>query len=590
VARGIWTIRARGRRDEPTPPAGPGVGGRVLATLFFAFFLGMGLLFLALLGRELALGVETFGWAERRCEVERSEVRRSGSGDSPYQPEVAFRSVDDGPAVAGRRVQRRAPSYRTYGEAAARLAPYPVGARVACWASPAGEAVLERGPLGLAPWLLLPLVFVAVGAVGIVASWRRRRIDRLGRPMPEAFGARSGRRGARAVMAFGGLFVAAGVAMAWFLALVPLRQVARARGWERHECTVEQSSVLQHESDDATTYSVDILYRWDRGQGIERSSRHSFFGGSSSGYAGKAAIVRAHPPGARVACWVDPGRRNEAVLVRGLTATAWVALLPLAFLGAGVALIAFARHGRGRRQRLRRLALGGGLPFAPGDTILDVLPARALQPGPTTLAPQSTRWSRLAGVVFVTLFWNGIVSVFVHQAWQGWARGRPEWFLILFLVPFGLVGIGLCASIVYALLALRNPRPLLRVGEGAPRLGQRVELHWSFVGAAHRIERVRIVLKGTEQATYQVGTDSRTASESFHEEVLVEAAAPVCRAGGLATFTIPGSSMHSFESDHNQVVWTLEIQGELPRWPDVKEIHPIAVLPRAPEERKREEA
>gem|GEM_PF-2716050 len=45
-----------------------------------------------------------------------------------------------------------------------------------------------------------------------------------------------------------------------------------------------------------------------------------------------------------------------------------------------------------------------------------------------------------------TLFWNGIVAVFLFQVLGGFHRGRPEWFLTIFLIPFLLVGLALIAD------------------------------------------------------------------------------------------------------------------------------------------------
>ena len=209
--------------------------------------------------------------------------------------------------------------------------------------------------------------------------------------------------------------------------------------------------------------------------------------------------------------------------------------------------------------------------------------------GPVALEARSSRWGRLLGFTAMTLFWNGIVGVFVHQAWQGFARGRPDGFLMLFLVPFVLIGLGFVAALVHSLLALGNARPDLVASTRTPRLGERLDLQWRLRGRTDSLTRVRITLKGREQATYQVGTDTRTASEDFFERVLVDAPAPTCAMGGHATVSVPDTAMHSFESGHNQVIWELALVGEIRRWPDVKETYPLVVLPLAAGGAKRED-
>ena len=75
-------------------------------------------------------------------------------------------------------------------------------------------------------------------------------------------------------------------------------------------------------------------YRMNGGE--YRANRYSFMGGSSSGYAGKQAIVSRYPPGAQVICYVDPTDPTQAVLERGFTPIMLLGLLPLLFIAAGL--------------------------------------------------------------------------------------------------------------------------------------------------------------------------------------------------------------------------------------------------------------
>ncbi len=569
-----WKIRlGRGvRSDAPL-----GVVGRLVGTLFFGFFLAIGGFFVFLIGREAILALETYRWDERRCEVLRSEVVREG-GEEPYRAVVAFRTLDGGETRQGDSISRRVARDGSHGDAAERLAPYPLGATVACHASAEGELVLERGPWWMLAVILFPMIFVAIGGIGIVAMWRRAPKDAFGNPEPEVLGDQAGRAG-RAALWFGLLFAGIGVVMFWFMGARPILDMLAARGWDREKCVVEHSSIVAHDSDDGTTYRVDILYRWDRGRGIERSSRYSFFGGSSSGRSGKSEIVRAHPVGAEVSCWVDPERANTAVLERGLTSHAWVIVVPIALLAIGAAVAVVGRRRATRRARLREQVLRGGTTLDADDPLLEVLPHFEPTPGPVTLRAQSSRWGRFAALVFMMLFWNGIVAVFVNEAWKSHASGDADWFLTFFLVPFLLVGIGFVAGVVHAFLALRNPRPVLVANTMAPELGKRLELQWRFDGNANRIHHIRVALKGVEQATYQVGTNTRTDQNDFFEEVLVERDTPSGAMDGAAAFRLPDHAMHSFESAHNEIRWELEIHGAVARWPDVKETYPLVVLP-----------
>lgn len=70
------------------------------------------------------------------------------------------------------------------------------------------------------------------------------------------------------------------------------------------------------------------------------------------------------------------------------------------------------------------------------------------------------RWEAAAigGMLFVTLFWNGIVSVFVAvllglMPGEGAPEGAAWWFLFLFLIPFELVGLALIAGLAATIAA-----------------------------------------------------------------------------------------------------------------------------------------
>ena len=61
---------------------------------------------------------------------------------------------------------------------------------------------------------------------------------------------------------------------------------------EKVDMMVVSSKVKSHDSDDGTTYSPYIAYRYEVSGEEFFGDQLSFMGGSSSGYAGKAEIVR----------------------------------------------------------------------------------------------------------------------------------------------------------------------------------------------------------------------------------------------------------------------------------------------------------
>jgi hypothetical protein len=180
------------------------------------------------------------------------------------------------------------------------------------------------------------------------------------------------------------------------------------------------------------------------------------------------------------------------------------------------------------------------------------------------------------------LFWNGITGMFVAQVVNSFLEGDPEWFLAVFMTPFVLVGLALVGATGYTFLSLFNPQPELTLNRQAAPLGGLLQIRWEFRGSVRRIRTFKLSLKGEEKATYRRGTDTHTDTQTFFEHVFYEADHPDHIATGEAEFEIPPDSMHSFSASNNEIVWTLNVQGDIPSWPDVSLSFPIQVTPHEP--------
>ena len=371
---------------------------------------------------------------------------------------------------------------------------------------------------------------------------------------------------------FGLIFMAAGAAGGYFLLWRPLAQLLASRSWTETECTVLSSQVATVSGSDGDTYKVDIHYTWTSGGIPHESSRYDFMIGSSSGTRGKQAIVDRYPPGARVACWVDPADPSSAVLSRGFSAVYLIGLVPLLFFLVGLTVLVWTlRAGR------RGPAVDGVDPDSPFGVPLAALAAAG---GPAELKSSMTPLGTLLVAVVVALFWNGIVSVFVWQAVSLWRHGKPETFLNLFLIPFVAIGLLLLYAVAHQFLVLFNPRPRLTLTPGVPAIGETAFLQWRLGSAGRGVSRFRITLEGREEARYRRGTSSYTDRETFLTLPVVDSAQPVeIAAGGSANFAIPAAVMPTFRAEHNKIVWSLKVNCELPRWPDTEEEYEIVVRP-----------
>lgn len=342
-----------------------------------------------------------------------------------------------------------------------------------------------------------------------------------------------------------------------------------------------RGGVKTHPGDDGDTYSVELRYRYEVDGRTYTSRRYTFLGGSSSGFEGKQRIVDHLPPGARVTCWVDPENPSQAVFERGFTLDYLWVLVPLVFVAVGAGGVVLSLAPRRRKAAGAApdwLPEASGTPAAPSGGA----PARAVAAGePLELEPAAGPVGKLLAVIFVALFWNGIVSVFVYHAWQGWKEGAPDGCLTVFLVPFVLVGLALAVFVPYQFLALFNPRPHLTLTPGSLTLGEAADLAWRFSGRAGRIRRLEITLEGREEAVYRRGTDTVTARETFATLPLAELASAREIAAGSTRIEVPAGTMHSFEASHNRIVWTLKVRGDIRSWPDVSEDFEVVVAPQA---------
>jgi len=257
------------------------------------------------------------------------------------------------------------------------------------------------------------------------------------------------------------------------------------------------------------------------------------------------------------------------VLKRELGAKVFLALFPLAFILAGLAgIVATFRKKPGTSHLVPE--------SRPPLSLQETAPRNA---GQVTLTPRTSHAGKVIVSLAVSLFWNGIVSVFVYEAFQGWQAGNPDYFLMIFLIPFVLIGLAFVFSIFYFFLAAFNPRPVLTLSIHPVRMGESIRLNWSTDGDVYKFQNFKLTLIGEKTARYRQGKNTNTDRHRFYNQVLVDLFHPEQMRKGEVNFQIPGTSMHSFQSANNGIVWKLILQCEVPMWPDSTEEFEISVLP-----------
>jgi hypothetical protein len=518
----------------------------------------MGLLFMGLVGQSLLKTVGSYAWKTAPASILSSAVEEDKTRDDPFVVAVKFRYQWEGRELISERYSTATSSYGSYDDAMGKISAFPIGAVTTCFVNPKdpAEAVLRREGLWLAILIVIPLVFVAVGAGGIFSTWfaKAARTSALSAPS----GAEKSRGGA---IFFGAIFALVGGGLLVFWFLPTLTKSLASSSWRETPCTVISSRVKSHSSSDGTTYSVDVFYRYVFDGREYRSNRYAMFGGSSSGHDTKAAVVALYPQGKQAVCFVNPENPQEAVLKAGVGWWLLFGLIPLVFLAIGGWIMLSAFRG----------SQAVGLPNSP-----DL--ASAPTGEPLVLKPGASPLTKLLACVAVAIFWNGIVSVFLFDLVGGFSRGRPDWGLALFLTPFVLVGLGLVAGIGYNAMALTNPRCRLRLTPAALAPGQGFSVSWELNGAVHRVNRFAIFLEGWEEATYRRGTSSYTDRSVFARFPVVEILSSLEMGQGEARCLLPEGVMPSFTASNNKILWALKVRGEIARWPDLTEEYAVEVL------------
>ena len=147
--------------------------GRLFAPVFFMFFLGMGLLFEVLLVREAVSEIHRRSWPVVSCCILESSVRQESNSESPYRFAVKYEYQVNGAAYQSTRYQFKDSGSGDYAKVQRLANRYQTGLQTQCYVNPQNpsEAILEQDSLGMACFILIPTVFVLVGAGGIYGTW-----------------------------------------------------------------------------------------------------------------------------------------------------------------------------------------------------------------------------------------------------------------------------------------------------------------------------------------------------------------------------------------------------------------------------------
>lgn len=373
---------------------------------------------------------------------------------------------------------------------------------------------------------------------------------------------------------FGGIFMLLGGGLFVWLSGYPILHWQEAQSWTETSCTILSSEVYESSDSDGSTYGIAIRYAYFFEGKEYDANRYNFFGGTSSGRANKQAVVDQYPAGSKAVCYVNPENPEDVVLSRAWTNAYLVGCFGLLFFFAGLAVaIGMLRTARNMPKRIAGSS-AGSVTYSTGGYVgtVDSQP----QELKSSVNPKQT----LIGALVFTIIWYlvlGGVSWAFFKDGLGWDSLIPALILGVMLLG-GLIGV---AGVVKGFLGLWNPRVRLGMAPGALQLGATVALKWELDGDATRLQSLRILLQGTERATYRRGTNTSTDSAVFDKIVVAETTTVSDMRVGQIEFLMPEFTMHTLDLPNNKVQWVIRVEGSIPKWPDLEEEFPVTVLPMA---------
>jgi len=366
-----------------------------------------------------------------------------------------------------------------------------------------------------------------------------------------------------------------------------------SRHYEETVANVVETKTVEVTIDDATQFRPQILIEY---QVKEESYSKWTYDYEQATYADKEdaeAVLAEFKVGQPHACWYDPDKPSNVVLVRHFN---WLGLLlPISFILVGLGGLGYTWFYSGTSQE-RRAAFAKqvadaelferdrgtstGFPSVPADADQRNSPGTTLK---YRLPIESTPGWRLFGAILAAVLWNSIVAIFVVMAVRSHMAGDPDWSLTLFMLPFFAIGVWLVYSTFRQVLFATGVGPTyVEVSDNPLKPGQEYDMILSQ-GGHLSIRQLDVHLICREKATFRQGTDTVTDTQVVCrlpvlslKDVSIEAGVPY---ETRCQFRVPESAMHSFLGNNNAVNWKLSVHVQVDRWPDFRRDFAVVVCP-----------
>jgi Protein of unknown function (DUF3592) len=382
----------------------------------------------------------------------------------------------------------------------------------------------------------------------------------------------------------GVVFFLVGTSFFWFFTLSPLIRSLRTASWLEAQATIATSEVQAKEGD-STTYSPRIEFDFVVDDAVHHSTTWSTgFAGSSSRSRSKAIVDR-YPVGSQHACFYNPNNPTDAVLDRSFQLSNLFGAFGLLFstVGAGVTWHFYREHRKARRhqalledpdQHTSEGSTTSASRFSNSEVSDDSSAPWLNFSGPRKLKTEHGRLFQFLAALFFALFWNGISWTGFYFAWTS-----RSWFAVAFLLLFVAIGAAVIIATVYKFLQLFNPVVAIAVSNGAPQPGETLDLAWESTGLLRVVKELSFSIIGEEVVTYVRGTNTTTERKVFQRIPLASISVESEMRFGSVSVDLPQGMIHSFDASNNKIVWSVEVHGKIPLWPDIYEKMPFAICP-----------
>lgn len=300
--------------------------------------------------------------------------------------------------------------------------------------------------------------------------------------------------------------------------------------------------------------------------------------------------------GETVDCWFDPENPRDVVLTREgqgwplLVLAIPVSLVVLGIVGVVRAVLRGGTSDEFRRMVARKaLARDEGNPLRP-SAASGLPPSDNISDSPGVklryrLPMEYQKGWRLAGMLFICVSWNALVGFFLYGVIQDYFRGAADWTVTLVITPLAIAG----GWLAYQMF--RDAQGVSGVGVTRIELSQHPlrpgSEHLGVINQAGQFtaRRLTVTLLCHEIAVYRQGTDTRRSSEEVFREVLLRESSfkiqPSSPYEAEFRFTIPDDAMHSLQTSHNEIRWSIEVSGTPARWPEFQRRFRLCVYPAA---------